>query len=414
MSAATCQSEDLMTTAQSVGLGKVVEQESGKGMSFKVPHADLEQCRVLIVDDEDLNIRVVRKYLRSWGFQNVSTSSDPTEVIDLIQREHPDLVLLDVMMPEISGLELLKIIRETPSIMHLPVIILTAHFEEEVKYQALKLGANDFLSKPIDSFELLPRVRNLLSLRIHQNWLEKESERLETEVQRRTASLVTAEKHIVQCLARAAEFRDNDTGRHVIRVGKYASLIARSMNLGENYAQTIEQAAKLHDVGKIGIPDRILLKTGKLDPDEYDTMKSHCSLGSHVLVDSEEEVKVAFRSHINIGAAILAELDSPLLRMAASIVATHHEKWDGTGYPRKLKGEQIPLEGRITAVADVFDALSMRRPYKPAFPIEKCFEILTKDRGTHFDPDVIDAFLAQSSEAIAIQLQHSDCEVDIS
>jgi putative two-component system response regulator len=391
---------------------KPIELDKSTGAPWQVPHAQLEQCRILIVDDEDLNIRVVRKYLRSWGFSNVCASSEPTEIIEMIHRERPDLVLLDVMMPGISGMDLLKTIRETPAMVHLPVIILTAHFEEEVKYQALKLGANDFLSKPIDAFELLPRVRNLLALRVHQNWLERESERLEHEVQRRTASLVAAERHLVQCLARAAEFRDNDTGRHVIRVGKYAALIARALNLGENYAQTIEQAAKLHDVGKIGIPDRILLKAGKLDPDEFEAMKAHCNLGSHVLLNGEDEARAFFRSHVNMGAAILSDLDSPLLRMAGSIVSTHHERWDGTGYPRGLKGEQIPLEGRITAVADVFDALSMRRPYKPAFPIEKCFAILSKDRGTHFDPTVVDAFLSRSSDAIAIQFQHSDCEVD--
>ena len=412
MSVSPCPVDAPATTLTSSTALPRIGPDATRGSSWQVSHESLEQCRVLIVDDEDLNIRVVRKYLRSWGFNNCSASSEPGEVIEMIQRERPDLVLLDVMMPGISGLDLLKTIRETPSMVHLPVIILTAHFEEEVKYQALKLGANDFLSKPIDAFELLPRVRNLLALRVHQNWLERESERLEAEVQRRTASLVAAEKHIVQCLARAAEFRDNDTGRHVIRVGKYAALIARALDLGEDYAKTIEQAAKLHDVGKIGVPDRILLKAGKLDPDEFETMRSHCDLGSHVLMNVEEEIKTVYRSHVNMGAAILAELDSPLLRMAASIVETHHEKWDGTGYPRGLKGEQIPLEGRITAVADVFDALSMRRPYKPAFEIEKCFGILTQDRGTHFDPMVVDAFLSRGSEAIAIQLQHRDNEMD--
>ena len=197
----------------------------------------------------------------------------------------------------------------------------------------------------------------------------------------------------------------------MIRVGKYAALIARALNLSENYAQTIEQAAKLHDVGKIGIPDSVLLKAGQLDPDEFDLMRTHCDLGSHVLRISEDETKSIFRRHINMGVAILSELDSPLLRMAASVVATHHERWNGTGYPYGLKGEQIPLEGRITAVADVFDALSSPRPYKPAFPIEKCFGILLKDRGTHFDPNVVDAFLAHGTEVAAIQKQHCDSDI---
>jgi putative two-component system response regulator len=224
MSADACSLDETMLAIPCPTMLQPADPEPGQSAAWQVSHASLEQSRILIVDDEDLNIRVVRKYLRSWGFNNVCASSEPTEVIEMIERDRPDLLLLDVMMPGISGLDLLKIIRDTPSTKHLPVIILTAHFEEEVKYHALKLGANDFLSKPIDSFELLPRVRNLLALRVHQNWLERESERLETEVQRRTASLVAAEKHIVQCLARAAEFRDNDTGRHVIRVGKYAAL----------------------------------------------------------------------------------------------------------------------------------------------------------------------------------------------
>ena len=410
MSTATLQVDEPASKLAPSFLYTHFEQCNAIDTTWQLPHEKIEQSRILIVDDEELNIRVARKYLRSWGFNHVVTSTDPEEVIGLIGQERPDLVLLDVMMPGISGLDLLKMLRADPATRYIPVIILTAHFEEEVKREALRLGANDFLSKPIDSFELLPRVQNLLELRGHQKWLERTSERLEAEVQRRTASLLAAERHIIQCLARAAEFRDNDTGRHVIRVGKYAALISRALDLGENYANTIEQAAKLHDVGKIGIPDHILLKAGKLDPDEIEMMRNHCELGGHVLVNLPCEATSIYRNHVDMGAAILRDLDSPLLKMAASIVETHHERWDGTGYPRGLKGEQIPLEGRITAVADVFDALSMRRPYKPAFPIEKCFSILKEGRGTHFDPIVLDAFFSRENEAVTIQLQHTDVE----
>lgn len=375
---------------------------------WAVPPEDLEQCRILIVDDEDLNIRVARKYLRSWGFENVTGSTAPLEVLSIVRDEQPDLVLLDVMMPDLSGLDILKLLRADPLTVHVPVIILTAHFEEEIKYRALELGANDFLSKPINALEMLPRVKNLLGLRVHQKCLERTSERLELEVQRRTASLVTAERHIVHCLARAAEFRDNDTGKHVIRVGLYSALIARAIGLGEDYAQRIEQAAKLHDVGKIGIPDHILLKAGKLDADEFETMRTHCFLGSHILDHKSDELKAAFRTHVPIGEQILSGLDSPLLLMALKIVETHHERWDGGGYPRGLGGEQIPLEGRIVAVADVFDAMSMKRVYKPAFPVAKCFAILREDRGSHFDPQVVDAFLSREGEILEIQRQHSE------
>jgi putative two-component system response regulator len=255
---------------------------------------------------------------------------------------------------------------------------------------------------------MLPRIRNLLTMRAQQKWLENTSERLEVEVWRRTAALMEAEQHIVHCLARAAEYRDNDTGRHVIRVGLYAALIAKALGLGENYVRLIAQAAQLHDVGKIGIPDVVLLKTGRLDPSEMKVMQHHCVMGEQVIEDLTEEDQQAFRRHVQMGASILGPTSSPLLKMASQIALTHHERWDGTGYPFGLTGEQIPLEGRITAVADVFDALSSRRPYKPAFPLEKCYAILEEGRGKHFDPRILDAFLAHRDEAVAIQIEHAD------
>jgi putative two-component system response regulator len=313
-----------------------------------------------------------------------------------------------VMMPDISGLDILRELRSVNATRHLPVIVLTAHVEDSIKRQAVELGANDFLGKPIDPLELLPRVRNLLSLRSHQHWLEQTSERLEAEVRRRTAALVKAEQNIVNCLARAAEYRDNETGRHVVRVGRYAALIAETLGQSSEYSKLIREAAKLHDVGKIGIPDSILLKTGKLDPDEFATMQQHCGMGLQVLQQISQDDFHSFRRHVQMGASILDAIDSPLLAMASQIAMTHHEKWDGSGYPFGISGEQIPLEGRITAVADVFDALSTVRPYKPAFPLEKCYAILEEGRGTHFDPRILDAFFQRRDEAVAIQMEFSD------
>jgi putative two-component system response regulator len=366
--------------------------------------------QILIVDDEELNIRVVRKYLHTWGFEFVNSTTEPTEAVQRIRLDRPDLILLDVMMPEVSGLEILRELRSDPLTRHLPVIILTAHTEDEVKQQALELGANDFLGKPIVPAELLPRVRNLLALRAHQSWLERTSEYLEEEVLRRTAALVRAEKNIVNCLARAAEYRDNETGRHIVRVGRYAALIARAIGMSPDYIALIEDAAKLHDVGKIGIPDSILLKTETLDPDEYKTIKGHCEAGGMILreIREEDEEFSSFRRHVKIGAKILGAADSPLLAMASRIAMTHHEWWDGTGYPFGLAGEQIPLEGRITAVADVFDALSTRRPYKQAYPLEHCYQILRDWSGTHFEPRLVDVFLQHKDEAVAIQMSCSD------
>lgn len=377
---------------------------------FKRDSQRLINSKVLVIDDAELTLRLVRNYLQKDGIENVLTCQRPDEALRTIRQAKPDLIILDLNMPQVSGIEILRDLRSSPETIDIPVIILTAHNEQEIRMEALALGANDFVTKPIVSYELLLRVRNLLEIRERHKELQKKSERLDFEVQRRTIALEAAEKHIVLCLARAAEYRDNDTGRHVIRVGKYAAIIASALGMDEQYVQKIEQAAQLHDIGKIGIPDRILLKAGKLDPDEFETMKTHCDLGSHVLQGTESERKSAFRNHISTGTAILSGLDSPFLQMAASVVATHHEKWDGTGYPRGLKGDCIPLEGRIVAVADVFDALSTKRPYKHAFPCEKCFEIIRHDRGSHFDPTIVDAFLGKARYVEEIQMQYSDLE----
>lgn len=366
--------------------------------------------KVLIIDDEPINVKVARKYLRTWGYQDVQFTTEPADAIDLALRERPDLILLDVMMPGISGLELLAEFRRNPETMYIPVIILTAHSDAELKLRALEAGANDFLSKPIDPNELLPRVRNLLLMKGFQNRLRDYSHELEHEVRRRTLAVEASRRHVINCLARAAEFRDNETGRHVIRVGMYAGLAARGLSMSPEYCEMIEQAAKLHDVGKIGVPDNILLKPGKLEPEEYEVIQRHCGYGRRVFEKMPEEQWETLQHHVHVGAAILEADGSPLLEMASRIALTHHERWDGTGYPLGLAGEEIPLEGRITAVADVFDALSSKRPYKPAFPLDKCFQILREGCGNHFEPRIVDAFLEQRAEIIQIQLEHSDSE----
>ena len=352
------------------------ENDRARDADWATPTLDVTSEKIFIVDDEALNIRVARKYLRSWGFEHVESTSEALQAISRIHQENPDLILLDVMMPGISGIDLLRQLRADARTRHLPVIILTAFVDDELRHTALELGANDFLSKPIDPLEMLPRVKNLLSLRAYQKWLRGTATALETEVQRRTAALVASQHDIVRSLAKAAEYRDNDTGRHVIRVGKYAAITARALGLGQEYVNTIEEAAQLHDVGKIGIPDSILLKAGKLDPEEFRTMQEHCDKGMQVIRPHVEADDWSVQHHTQTGACILDTSDTPLMKMASQIALTHHEKWDGSGYPIGLVAQQIPLPGRITAVADVFDALSTKRPYKPAFPLEKCYEIL--------------------------------------
>src|SRR6185369_12553275 len=288
---------------------------------------------------------------------------------------------------------LLRDLRAEKQFAHLPVLILTAMDDSDTKARALNLGATDFLAKPVDPTELIPRVRNSLVLKAHHDHLQTYASRLEQEVRARTAELEASRQQIIHCLARAAEFRDNETGRHVIRVGRYAGIIARELGFEESAAEMLEQAALLHDVGKIGVPDAILLKPGKLDADEIESMQKHCGFGKRIFEGMTSQESAAYRSHTTVGSKIVQDCRAPLLDLASRIALTHHEKWDGTGYPLGLAGEDIPLEGRITAVADVFDALSSKRPYKPAFPLEKCLAILEEGRGQHFDPTVLDAFL---------------------
>jgi putative two-component system response regulator len=325
-------------------------------------------------------------------------------------RTEPDLVLLDIVMPRFTGLDILAAIRADAQFAHIPVVMLTALEDHQTKCQALSQGATDFLAKPVDPSELVSRVRNVLVVKAHYDHLRCHAADLERMVKERTAQLEASHQNVIHCLARAAEFRDDDTGRHVLRVGCYAAIIARQLGWDESAVQMLQQAAQLHDVGKIGIPDAILGKPGKLTPQEFETIQKHCGFGKRIfesLTDSEWSV---WRKHAELGQRILGDCPSPVLEMAAQIALTHHERWDGTGYPIGLAGEDIPLVGRITAVADVFDALSTKRSYKAAFPLEKCFEILTEGRGKHFDPTVLDAFFAVREKIVSVQISYAEVE----
>jgi putative two-component system response regulator len=271
----------------------------------------------------------------------------------------------------------------------------------------LELGATDFLLKPVDPMELVPRVRNALISKSYKDQLQNHAAHLEAEVRKRTIELENSRREAIVCLARAAELRDSDTGNHVIRVGRFAGVIAAALGCPEWFARDIEVAAQLHDVGKIAIPDAILLKPGKLEPDEFETIQNHVKFGHQIIKPHVGGDADAIRKHVDAGAEMLRD-GSSLMKLAASIAQTHHEKFDGGGYPLGLAGNDIPLEGRITAVADVYDALSAERPYKRAMPREKCFSILEEGRGQHFDPDVLDAFFASSSEIVKIQLEFMD------
>ena len=381
--------------------------ESQHSPDNELDRAPRDAC-VMIIDDESINIEIVKAYLEEEGFENLIATTQASHAIDMLREHRPDIVLLDIKMPEISGLEVLRRMREDREMMMIPAIILTAANDPGIKLQALRLGASDFLAKPVDPSELTLRLENVLAVKAYQDHLADYSEKLERQVKIRTEELVRSRQEAIHCLARAGEFRDDDTGHHVTRVGRYSALIADELGFPRAAVDLIEQAAQLHDVGKIGIPDAILHKPGKLDPQEFEIIQEHCSIGRRIINPLSHEESIRLKTHTSVGLQIMGSTNSPVLRLAAVIAATHHEKWDGSGYPNGLSGNTIPIEGRIVAVADVFDALSSSRPYKDAFPSERCLEILTEGRGKHFDPRVLDAFLRRTDEAIQIRAAYVD------
>jgi len=406
-----CSAESAMQAAERRGLSS--------GRSAGQVRKDPKSARFLIVDDEPLNIDVVRGFLEIDGYWNFICTTQPSECEALLDEHDPDIVLLDIQMPEMNGFDVLKMIRGSRRHTTLPVVILTSSTDDETRIKALKLGATDFLTKPVRHAEMTARVRNVLTVKAHQDHLKNYSRELEAAVARRTAQLEASRKDVVRCLARAGEYRDDDTGQHVLRVGRYARLIGEQLGFSKNVLDVLEPAAQLHDVGKIGIPDSILLKPGKLTDDEFVTMRRHCEYGAAIVAPmagcepsdcepgSESRLE-ELRQFLKLSPGLAGGLASPLLEVACRITLTHHERWDGTGYPFGLAGVEIPIEGRITAVADVFDALSSERPYKRAFELDVCLKILHEGRGSHFDPTCLDAFLSRLDDVQRVQKELAD------
>jgi putative two-component system response regulator len=391
----------------------VATEESLQKRVSRLPSNDaLRSSRdacVMIVDDECINIEIVQSYLEQEGFCNFVTTDDSESAIELIRKQRPDLILLDIKMPHVSGLDILKEMRADEDLRLIPAVILTASNDSETKLQALRLGATDFLAKPIDPSELQLRIENVLSAKALQDHLAGYSERLELQVKVRTDELLHSRQEAIHCLARAGEYRDDDTGHHVTRVGRFSAIIAKGLGFPPSAVELIEQAAQLHDLGKIGVPDAILHKPGKLDPDEFRVIQTHCGIGCRIIDPSGHGLsrRASTRS---VDQNPSQSTTSPVLKMAAVIAATHHEKWDGSGYPNGLKETEIPIEGRIVAVADVFDALSSKRPYKEAFPIEKCIQIMTDGRGKHFDPRVLDVFFERLDDIVAVRTGYNESQ----
>jgi len=289
-------------------------------------------------------------------------------------------------MPGMDGLEFITRFRAIPGHKEIPLVMVTADIESDIRNRALELGAHDFLTKPVDKTELTARVRNLLSLRLSQVQLANRAQWLAQEVKKATVEILAREKEAILRLSRAAEYRDPETGAHILRMSHYTRLIARNLGLPEGEQELLLEAAPMHDIGKVGTPDHILLKPGRLTDDEMVIMKQHAEIGYSILKDSV----------------------SPLLRTAATVAWTHHEKFDGSGYPRGLSGQDIPLYGRIVAVADVFDALTSQRPYKPAWELDRAIALLQEGRGSHFDPACVDAFLQDMEAVLSIKNRYRD------
>jgi putative two-component system response regulator len=340
---------------------------------------DLKDARVLVVDDEYANVRLLERLLHLWGFMDVVTTTASADVPELCRTSRPDILFLDLQMPAPDGFALMELLAdEIHGATRLPVLVLTADITQDVKKRALASGARDFLTKPFDPTEVELRLRNLLETRRLQLELQSHNETLERRVQERTRDLDMARLETLERLALAGEYRDDNTHEHAQRVGRSAARLADALGRAAYEVELFRRAAPLHDIGKIGVPDAILLKPGKLDRREFDLMKSHAGIGHQILSGSGSRV----------------------LRMSAEIALTHHERWDGSGYPAGLKGEEIPLSGRITAVADVFDALMHQRPYKEAWPLDAALAEIRHEAGRHFDPAVVEVFEASDPESL--------------
>ncbi|GIU04602.1 response regulator [Shewanella glacialipiscicola] len=335
----------------------------------------MDKATVLIVDDTPENIDILVGILSDD--YKIKVAIDGPRALALVAKSRPDLILLDVMMPGMNGYEVCKLLKQDPLTSHIPVIFVTALSEVADETQGFALGAVDYITKPVSAAVVKARVKTHLALYDQKRLLEQQ-------VKIRTQELEATRFEIIRRLGRAAEYKDNETGLHVVRMSHYARLLAIKLGLPDTFCDLIFNAAPMHDIGKIGTPDAVLKKPGKLNAEEWAIMQQHAV----------------------IGAEIIGEHDDPLLTMARRIALTHHEKWDGSGYPYGLAGEDIPLEGRIVAIADVFDALTSQRPYKPAWTIEATMELLESEAGKHFDPKLVAEFKQILLQVVEIRDTH--------
>lgn len=362
---------------------------------------------LLFVDDERAIHAGIRRILAALRFRcNLRFAISVDDAIARINENCPDVVLSDVAMPGKDGFALLRAVRNTAQLRHLPIVMITGSHDQSLKRKALELGAVDLITKPLQAEDLIARVNSVLKIARYENQLRANAVFLEQRVRDRTLALEQSRREIIFALAAAGEFRDLGTGRHVRRVAAVSKVVADRLGLPAQLADHISVASTLHDIGKIGVPDGILRKPGPLTPEERAMMERHCEIGYDIL---RGEV-----SGFAIGEKIfeVAAGANSLMELAREIALCHHERWDGGGYPRHLPGERIPLGARIVAIADVFDALRCKRPYKPAIPQQRVLEILRSESGKHFDPAVVNALESAWNEVEEMLLPFWDSAVE--
>jgi putative two-component system response regulator len=348
--------------------------------------AELRDCKILIVDDVEINILVLLESLAMYS--KISVSLDSKIALDSLSYVTPDIILLDIFMPDMSGFDICHFIKNNEQMSDIQIIFITSEHDPLSLNKAFELGAIDYIKKPFDTIEVNARLRTHLKLKIAEQKLKDHNANLETKVAERTKNLEEknvelqeVKRETIFRLSLAAELRDSDTGNHIKRIQAYTELIALKCGMSREEAELLGLASSMHDLGKIGIPDHVLLKPGKLIPEEFEIMKQHTI----------------------IGAKALAESGSELLRVAHLVALSHHERWDGQGYPHELQGVNIPIEARIVGLVDAFDAMLSRRPYKEPFSVEKAVSIIIDEKGRHFDPRLVDIFVASLNEILAIK-----------
>lgn len=359
---------------------------------------------ILVVDDTPDNLALMRELLKDdYQVQLANGGERALKLAALVPR--PDLILLDIMMPDMDGYAVCQRLKSTPSTRDIPVVFLTAKAEIDDERKGFEMGAVDYITKPISPPIVLARVKNHLALKAHADFLRDKSDFLEAEVTKRTREVVAIQDVTILAMASLAETRDSDTGNHIRRTQFYIKALAEHLRthprfaavLSENYINMLFKSAPLHDIGKVGIPDRILLKPGRFEPEEFEIMKTHTTLGRDAIEHAERQLGMTVE----------------FLSMAKEIALSHQEKWDGSGYPQGLAGENIPLSARLMAVADVYDALISRRVYKEGMPHEKAVAFIQDGRGNHFDPDIADAFVALQNEFRDIAIRFADSDQDM-